>query len=144
MVKICEIASFNESLTLEASALVLELSSSAGPLTAGRLRNIIESPATTLFGAFSKAGDLLGILTLVIIEIPTGKRAIIEDVVVSKRFRGKGIGKELTRAALESARHNGVRDVNLTSRESRVEANQLYLGLGFEIRKTNVYRYNLC
>jgi len=33
--------------------------------------------------------------------------------------------------------------VDLTSRPSRVAANQLYLAMGFEARETNVFRFSL-
>jgi ribosomal protein S18 acetylase RimI-like enzyme len=44
-------------------------------------------------------------------------------------------------AALDLARQQGARSVDLTSRASRVEANRLYQQLGFQLRDSNVYRY---
>ena len=45
--------------------------------------------------------------------------------------RGQGAGTALTTAALELARRLGARNVDLTSRPSRVAANRLYQRLGF-------------
>ncbi len=49
----------------------------------------------------------------------------------------------LNRFALEMAKDNGAVSVDLTSRPHREAANRLYKRLGFEMRDTNVYRYNL-
>jgi ribosomal protein S18 acetylase RimI-like enzyme len=41
------------------------------------------------------------------------------------------------------ARALGCKTIELTSRPTREAANHLYRKLGFEIRDTNVYRFNL-
>jgi ribosomal protein S18 acetylase RimI-like enzyme len=86
---------------------------------------------------------VVGTLTLVLYYIPTGVRAVIEDVVVDEAARGQGVGEALTRAALEVAAAKGARTVDLTSRPSRQAANRLYERLGFQRRETNVWRYTL-
>jgi ribosomal protein S18 acetylase RimI-like enzyme len=58
-------------------------------------------------------------------------------------MRGRGLGEELSRAALEMARAAGARTVDLTSRPGREAANRLYRRIGFKPRDTNVYRYEL-
>jgi ribosomal protein S18 acetylase RimI-like enzyme len=123
--------------------LVPQLSSSAPPLEEEDLRDIAQSPATMLLVARDAGGALVGSLTLVVFKAPTGPRAWIEDVVVERDLRGGGIGSILVREALVRARAAGARTVDLTSRPSRVEANRLYLRLGFTQRETNVYRYDL-
>jgi len=64
-------------------------------------------------------------------------------VVVDGPARRQGIGEALTLAAIERARAAGVKEVNLTSRPARQEANRLYQRLGFELRQTNLYRLSL-
>jgi ribosomal protein S18 acetylase RimI-like enzyme len=125
--------------------LTPQLSKSAPPPGADELAEIVASPATTVFVARDDDGVIVGALTLVIFRIPTGVRAIIEDVVVDAAVRGRGLrtGEALTSAAMAKARDAGVRTVDLTSRPSREDANRLYLRLGFEQRTTNVYRFNL-
>ena len=44
-------------------------------------------------------------------------------------------------AAIDLARQQGARNVDLTSRASRAAANRLYQRLGFQLRDSNVYRY---
>ncbi len=125
-------------------ALVPELSKSAPVLTDEALEQIVASPATILLVARDGTdGTILGSLTLVVFSAPTGPRAWIEDVVVTTRTRGRGVGAALVHAANARAGTAGARTVDLTSRPSREAANRLYLRLGFVQRETNVYRKSL-
>jgi len=124
--------------------LVPQLSSRAAPPTADELTAVAASPGQTLFVSRTASGDrsVVGMLTLVIYRIPTGLRAVIEDVVVDESARGAGAGAALMSAAIGAAREAGAHEVDLTSRPSREAANRLYSRMGFELRDTNVYRYN--
>jgi ribosomal protein S18 acetylase RimI-like enzyme len=124
------------------AALVRQLSSSAKATTREELEAIVSARGTVLLAA-RQSGNLVGMLTLVTFAIPTGIRAIIEDVVVDERYRGQGVAQALTREALVLADAAGARTVDLTSRPSREAANRLYQKLGFQKRDSNVYRYTL-
>ena len=141
-VEITEANEANADLVEAFERLTPQLSSSNPPPSAEALGAVAASDATRLLVAHSN-GDIVGSLTLVLVRIPTGLRAIIEDVVVDERSRGQGVGRMLNEAALELARAAGAVTVDLTSRPSREAANRLYLSLGFEVRDTNVYRYKL-
>jgi ribosomal protein S18 acetylase RimI-like enzyme len=117
-----------------------QLSSSAPPPTAYQLETIVESPASRLLVARDPSEHIVGSLTLVVFTIPTGVRAIIEDVVVDESARGQGVGAALVEAAVQRAAEAGARNVDLTSRPDREQANALYRRLGFAQRQTNVYR----
>lgn len=122
--------------------LIPQLSSSNPPPTRTQLEEIVSSPATVLFVA--RVDDrIVGALTLAMFRIPTGLRAWIEDVVVDGEVRGAGVGEGLNRAAMAEAKRCGAVSIDLTSRPSRADANRLYQRLGFAIRETNVYRYDL-
>ena len=82
-------------------------------------------------------------LTIVIFSIPTGVRAWIEDVVVDQSGRGMGVGEALSKHALQLARLEGAKTIDLTSRPSREAANRLYKRIGFAPRDTNVYRFEI-
>ena len=127
--------------------MVPQLSSSSPAPDADELAEMIAHPGTTVFVAKSDdEGLIVGTLTLVVFRIPTGIRAWIEDVVVDgDAVRGKGwrTGEALTLAAIEKSRAAGAKTVDLTSRPSREQANELYQRLGFEARDTNVYRFTL-
>jgi ribosomal protein S18 acetylase RimI-like enzyme len=129
---------------VDAVARLLPLLSSSAPPSAGALEEMVTSPATTLFIARDgRSGPIVGTLTLALFRIPSGTRAWIEDVIVSDTVQGRGCGEVLTRAALEAAAAAGARTVDLTSRPHREAANRLYQKLGFKVRETNVYRYEL-
>ncbi len=66
--------------------------------------------------------------------------ADIESVVFSSKCRGRGYGKELMRAVIDSAKGLGVHHLQLTSHSGRVAANRLYQELGFERYETNCYK----
>jgi len=121
--------------------LLPQLSTSAGTVGRDVLQRIVSAPTSRLLIARDIDQGIVGSLTLAMFQIPTGLRAIIEDVVVDESQRGRGIGELLTRAALDIAEHEGVRTVDLTTRPSREAANRLYQRVGFTKRETNVYRY---
>jgi ribosomal protein S18 acetylase RimI-like enzyme len=123
--------------------LIPQLSRSNPPPDAEELGSIIGAPATDLFVAYDDAGTIVGTSTLAVFRIPTGLRAWIEDVVVDEATGRRGIGRALTDAMLDRARELGCITVDLTSRPSREAANRLYQRAGFELRETNVYRYDL-
>lgn len=120
------------------------LSSSAPAPSAGQVGEIASSESTVLLVARDGAGGpIVGTLTLAVFRIPTGVRAWIEDVIADEAVRGRGCGEALTREALRIASDRGARTVELTSRPSREAANRLYRKIGFTLRETNVYRFEL-
>lgn len=122
--------------------LIPQLSSSSPPPGQDALGALVHGDDTVLFIA-RVDGAIVGSLTLAFYRIPTGLKAWIEDVVVDDAARGHGIGRLLNEAALDAARDRGAKNVSLTSRPSREAANRLYQRIGFEIRETNLYRFDL-
>ena len=121
--------------------LLPQLSRSARPLDRAAVAAVADSPGSTVLVARGDGGLIIGMLTLVMFRIPTGLRAIIEDVVTDDAARGQGVGTALTNEAIRIAQAAGVRTIDLTSRPSRVAAGRLYEKLGFKMRDTRVYRY---
>ena len=137
---IIEITRYSEEILEALNDLLPQLSSSALPLSAAGLTEIIKSKSSHLLMA-EKDGQYYGSLTLATFKIPTGVRAWIEDVVVNENARGKGVGSMLLEHAVSLAKELGAKTVDLTSRPSREAANALYKKMGFELRDTNVYRH---
>ncbi|HKK42083.1 MAG TPA: GNAT family N-acetyltransferase [Bacteroidales bacterium] len=106
-------------------------------------RGILSSDNSHFFVAELDNKDIAGVLTLSNYDIPTGRKYWIEDVIVDNSLRGRGIGRDLVLHAIEYAGKAGAKSVELTSRPARVEANKLYRKLGFVLRETNMYRYNI-
>jgi len=142
-IRIREIKRFSENI-YEAILRLLPQLNPDKPLPAREhIKGIIRAKNTRLFVAEIKGGKIAGLFTLVTYDIPTGKKFWIEDVVVDESERGKGIGKALILFAIDFARSAGAREIDLTSRPERIEANLLYTKLGFVRRETNAYRYKL-
>ena len=121
--------------------LIPQLSRSSTPPDLATLDQIAKSEASTLLIARNSDGAIVGSMTLAMFDIPTGRRAWIEDVVVDESARGQGVGRSLNERALEIAGEADAKTVDLTSRPSREAANRPYQSIGFVQRETNVYRY---
>lgn len=137
-----EITEYDSELLDAMRELLPQLSKSAALPTENFVRKIVASDASRLLVA-REANKILGMLTVVIFPIPSGIRAWIEDVIVDEAGRGKGVGVALNNYALQLARTEGAKTVDLTSRPSREAANRLYQRIGFFRRETNVYRFEL-
>lgn len=105
------------------------------------LERLVNSGTSTLLVARfpDETSPITGMLTIAFYRVPTGGRSIVEDMVVAEDFRGMGIAKALLLSAIELAREAGANGVTLTSHPGRVEANQLYVRMGFTKRNTNAY-----
>lgn len=123
--------------------LVPQLSRSNPPPSLAAVQAMLAHEAITQFVARDDDGRIVGVATLAVFPIPTARRAWVEDVIVDQGSTGQGIGRLLTEAMLERARELGCATVDLTSRPTREAANHLYRRVGFEVRDTNVLRFEL-
>lgn len=120
--------------------LLPQLSSTADPLGYEAIDRMVTCDANTVLVART-SDEIVGTLTLVLLPLPSGLRARVEDVVVDSVARGRGVAGLLTQEALRIAREAGARTVDLTSRPDRAAANRLYERLGFQARQSTVYRF---
>ena len=121
--------------------LLSQLNTDIPKLSEKYVLEILQSENTRIFVARNDDGMIIAMITLVMFKALSGKRAVLEDFVVDKDYRGQGLGKKLLHTTLSFAREENISYIDLTSRPSRIEANNLYSSLGFEKRGTNVYRY---
>ena len=127
---------------LDAIAKLLpQLSSSAQTPTAEYITQMVKNGNTHLLVA-EENETIVGMLSLVIVNIPTGCKAWIEDVVTDEAFRGRNIGGQLVEQALVLAQSLGARKVYLTSNPSRVAAHKLYKKCGFTTYDTTLFRFD--
>ena len=73
-------------------------------------------------------GDVIGVATFFILtDFITGRAfAHIDDFVIKKKFRGKGIGAKLLTFIKEYAKNNHIRTVKLTSSPQLTRAYKFY------------------
>ncbi|GGW60357.1 hypothetical protein GCM10010503_42100 [Streptomyces lucensis JCM 4490] len=119
--------------------LLPQLSATARPLDEAAVGRLVSCDTSTVLVA-RMPDTIVGTLTLVLLPLPSGLRARVEDVVVDGAARGRGVAGLLIREALRIAREAGARTVDLTSRPDRAAANRLYERLGFQARQSTVYR----
>ena len=113
-------------------------------VTPAQQRRAVGAPGTRIFIAENDEKRIVGCATLCVFESPTGRKASVEDVVVTSAYRGQGIGRALLQRIIDFAGSKlAPIDLHLTSRPEREEANALYQSLGFEKRDTNVYKLSL-
>jgi ribosomal protein S18 acetylase RimI-like enzyme len=139
--KIKQVSESGEDLYLAFQRLVPQLTSNNPPPSRADLEALVRSESSVLFTAESEDGQIIGAACLTVYRVPTGLRAVIEDVVVDESARGQGLGEVLVRRALEAAQARGASGVTLTSNPRREAANRLYRRMGFKLRETNAYVY---
>jgi ribosomal protein S18 acetylase RimI-like enzyme len=141
--EIVRIKRFSERSFEAVLKLLPQLSKDSEVLTRQYFKDILASEGIHLFFARPDKKQIAGMLTIAVYKTPTGIKVWIEDVVVDESHRGKGIGSELMRFAIDYSGSLGAKNINLTSRPSRLAANELYLKLGFMKYETNFYKYLL-
>ena len=134
---------FSERAFDAVSRLLPQLSPDAELLTRQDFKSILASENIHFFIAELEKKQIVGMLTIASHKTPSGIKVWIEDVVVDESQRGKGIGKDFMLFAIGYSKSLGAKDIRLTSRPSRIAANELYLKLGFKKYETNFYKYLL-
>lgn len=106
---------------------------------ADNLSEIALNRRTQFMAVAVMSGQMVGMSTLTLKPIPTEKTAYVDDVVVRPEARGQGVATKLMALLETFAIENGYRQLQLTSSDRRVEAIQLYEGLGFILKDTNFF-----
>jgi ribosomal protein S18 acetylase RimI-like enzyme len=141
--RIAELTALSDAQVLDILALMRELDPEIA-VTSSMLQRAVEAAGTRFFAVLEDFGRIVGCASLCVFDSPTGRKASVEDVVVSSSCRGQGIGRQLVEAILDFARRElAPVEIHLTSRPHRVAANELYRSLGFQQKETNVYRLSI-
>ena len=128
--------------------LFLQLSPKATPLDKEKIHLVLSRSFIFLAIDTKKKnhmcpiGMIVGMASITFIPKLSGTIGQIEDVVVDKNYRKKGIARKLMRKLLQLAKEKDrhVRHIDLTCNPSREAANLLYQNIGFKHRLTNSYR----
>ena len=110
-----------------------------------RITRLSDADAEALAALLPRARDgarPCGMLTLAWYDVPSGRKAWIEDVVVDAAYRRRGAGRGLVEAAVAHAAALGAERLSLTSNPSRTAAHALYFASGFEKSETAVFALN--
>ncbi|MFK8268655.1 GNAT family N-acetyltransferase [Capnocytophaga cynodegmi] len=93
-----------------------------------KLFGLTQSPYIALYTDENK---IVGMATMAVYDVISGRKAWIEDVVVSSNYRKKGIGERLTQFLIEKAKELEVNMLLLYSNPKREAAHRLYKRMGF-------------
>lgn len=95
---------------------------------------IIPNPHIGAVLVARSANEVVGMVNLLFtVSTALGCRvALIEDMIVSSRFRGSGVGSELLKRAIERARAEGCGRITLLTDETNDSAQRFYRRQGFE------------
>jgi ribosomal protein S18 acetylase RimI-like enzyme len=139
--KIRRVTRFSKKVYTAVLNLLPQLSPDAELPSENSFKNLLASEDIYFFIGELENKEIAGMLTIGTVNLLSGKKFWIEDVVVDDSQRGNGFGKELMLFAISFSKSLGAKSIMLTSRPSRVAANKLYTELGFVRYGTNVYKY---
>ncbi len=123
----------------------LQFNYDGAPVPRERIEEIIESPWHDILLAFD-GDELVGMASVsVVMGALIDRNECLEDLVVSAKCQGKGVGSQLWEAILEWGRAKGCSKLNFTStgKDKKQGAVSFYLSKGAKIRDTNAFRIEL-
>jgi len=91
-----------------------------------------------LIGGFQD-GNLVGIASMAVYCVISGRKGWIEDVVVDNAYRGQGIGRKLIEYLLKYSSDMNLTEVLLFTESHRIAARKLYENLGFRTKDSSLY-----
>ncbi len=96
-------------------------------------RNVLANPNSYILVAEAE-GKVIGFISFMTRKtiIHSGLCGLIDELVVSKKYRRKGVGKELIKAAVEECRKLRCCEVELSTESTNVNAREFYKHCGFE------------
>lgn len=143
MIKIERMSKYTPKLAEEMRGLLIELSRSGkdkGEIPREWFKQVISSPWHDVLLA-KEDEQLIGMASLsIIMGAGIRQNAYLEDFVVGKVARGKGVGGMLWEEMLKWAKEKGCMRLEFTCGDGREVAQGFYLAHGAEIYKTNFFR----
>ena len=131
-----KITRFNKKTLLGINKILLQWSKTGYQMTPEYFTSLITHSCVLVI--YDK-NDIIGTVTLVRIYKLSGLKGTIEHLIISEKYRGKGLGEKLMRHAIDLAKKLHIEKLFLTCDLDRVAANSLYQKLGFKIEKNNFY-----
>jgi ribosomal protein S18 acetylase RimI-like enzyme len=122
--------------------LILELANSIGfldhtnrDIITKNFQTMLSDPNTQILVAESD-NKLVGVLSLNIRNsfLHSSKSALIDEMIVTEEFRGKGVGKRLINAAIDQSTQLGCCELEVSTQHDNTDAIEFYHRLGFDDR----------
>jgi len=131
-----------ESDLLTIGKLTLELIEAMGntegidiKLIAENCRNLL-SKANSYFLVAEIKGVVVGFVNLTTRKtiLHRGFSGLIDELIIAKSYRGKGIGRQLLSSAIEKSRQLGCCEVEVSTEKTNIESREFYRQCGFTER----------
>lgn len=109
-------------------------------------RRMTANPDYRVLGAFTADGEMVGsALAIICLEIIGRCRpwAMVENVIVSDRVRGQGLGRRLMEELEAYAQERGCSYIQLTSSMDREPAHRFYQSIGYSGDRVKAFRKGL-
>ena len=102
---------------------------------ANNLKTLFKDLNSYIFVAEIK-GTITGFINFTIRKTIShrGLSGLIDELVVSKKFQGKGIGNQLVLTAIKKCRQLGCCEVEVSTEKTNIKARDFYKKCGFEER----------
>jgi len=81
-----------------------------------------------------KEGKVVGFISIIFYKtlFHKGGTALINELIVSKDYRGKGVGRKLVEQAVQIARQRGMDEIEVGTEEENIKARNFYVKNGFD------------
>ncbi|MGR9088854.1 MAG: N-acetyltransferase family protein [Gammaproteobacteria bacterium] len=99
------------------------------------VNELLSNPQMGIFLVIEDKGKIVGAVSLLFVVSTAlgGKAALLEDFVLTKHARGKGLGKRLLKHAIQFAFLSGCRRITLMTDQDNLAAQSLYRKMGFSV-----------
>lgn len=139
-ISILQSEQLSSNLEEEVRKLFCELNSELSQLP---LAEVLATEKQIVFAIAKENDELAGMASMALYKVISGYKGMIEDVVVSKKHRGKGIGRKLMEKLVEEAASYNLTEILLFSGHHREAAIKLYKSLGFILKNSGLYQLKL-
>lgn len=143
-VRIEIVREFTPEIATSLRHLAEQLGKNYQELTDDAIKEMLSYPThNILIARDNQTNQIAGMILCMVYRIPYIRKAYLDDLVVDKAFRKRGIATKLFQAAIDFAKEHGAAYIDFTSKPQRDAGNTLYEKLGFERRDTNLYRISI-
>ncbi|WP_409271784.1 GNAT family N-acetyltransferase [Neobacillus sp. SCS-31] len=110
----------------------------------GLITHLLEAPVSGLQFVAEENGELIGFATLYFTfsSLKVKRQAILNDLFVVSKARGKKVGEKLFQASLEYIRENGFASMTWETAKDNLVAQSLYEKMGGKLSEWLVYEIN--
>lgn len=122
---------------------VKELTSQLDPSATVNEQSLYKAMLEGYVSKIEEDGKLVGMGWIFPRQTMLRRQAVVEDMIVDEKNRGRGLGEKILLDLTAWAKKNGVEVVELTTNPKRVAANALYKKVGFWLHETNHYLLKL-